>query len=94
MTRALDFFDLAREFGNDPVTAFSKASCKFLVISFTTDWRFSPQRSREIVEALIAAKKSVTYVEVEAEEGHDSFLLPIPRYSQTVSAYMDGIEVC
>ncbi len=93
MTRALDFFDLAREYDNDAAGAFSKALCRFLVISFTTDWRFSPQRSREIVEALIKAKRDITYVEVEAEEGHDSFLLPIPRYAQTVSAYMDVIEV-
>lgn len=92
MTRALDYFDLAREYGNDPVEAFSRAQCSFLVISFSTDWRFSPQRSREIVDALIAARRSVSYVEIEASEGHDAFLLPIPRYLQVFSAYMQRVS--
>jgi homoserine O-acetyltransferase/O-succinyltransferase len=88
MTRALDYFDLAREYDNDPVAAFSHASCSFLVLSFSTDWRFSPQRSREIVDALIAADRPVTYAEIEADEGHDAFLLPIPRYIEVFKAYM------
>ena len=88
MTRALDYFDLAREYGNDPVAAFKHASCSFLVISFSTDWRFSPERSREIVDALIAADRPVTYAEIEADEGHDAFLLPIPRYVDVFRAYM------
>jgi homoserine O-acetyltransferase len=88
MTRALDFFDLAREYGDDPVAAFSKARCGFLVVSFTTDWRFSPERSREIVDALIAAGRPVTYADIEADEGHDAFLLPIPRYVELFRAYM------
>lgn len=88
MTRALDYFDLAREYDNDPVQAFGHARCSFLVISFSTDWRFSPQRSREIVDALIAADRPVTYAEIEADEGHDAFLLPIPRYMDVFSAYM------
>ena len=88
MTRALDYFDLAREYDNDPVQAFGHARCSFLVISFSTDWRFSPQRSREIVDALIAADRPVTYAEIEADEGHDAFLLPIPRYMNVFSAYM------
>ena len=88
MTRALDYFDLAREYDNDPVAAFSHARCSFLVISFSTDWRFSPARSREIVDALIAADRPVTYAEIEADEGHDAFLLPIPRYMDVFSAYM------
>ncbi len=92
MTRALDFFDLARNYNDNAVAAFSVAECKFLVVSFTTDWRFSPSRSHEIVEALIAAKKNVTYMEIRADEGHDAFLLPIPRYFQTISAYMKGID--
>jgi homoserine O-acetyltransferase len=92
MTRALDFFDLARNYNDNAVAAFSVAECKFLVVSFTTDWRFSPSRSHEIVEALIAAKKNVTYVAIKADEGHDAFLLPIPRYFQTISAYMKGID--
>ncbi len=88
MTRALDYFDLAREYGDDPVAAFRQASCSFLVVSFTTDWRFSPSRSREIVDALIAAGRPVTYADIEADEGHDAFLLPIPRYIDLFSAYM------
>ena len=88
MTRALDYFDLALDYDNNPVTAFRNASCRFLVISFSTDWRFSPERSREIVDALIAADRPVTYTEIEADEGHDAFLLPIPRYMDVFSAYM------
>ena len=91
MTRALDYFDLAREYGHDPVAAFRHARCSFLVISFSTDWRFSPQRSREIVDALIAADRPVTYAEIEADEGHDAFLLPLPRYTDVFSAYMQRV---
>ena len=88
MTRALDYFDLAQEYGDDPVAAFRHAQCSFLVLSFSTDWRFSPQRSREIVDALIAADRPVTYAEIEADEGHDAFLLPLPRYVDVFKAYM------
>ncbi len=93
MTRALDYFDLAREYDNDPVAAFSHASCSFLVLSFSTDWRFSPQRSLEIVNALIAAGRPVSYAEIEANQGHDAFLLPIPRYLDVFSAYMRRVAV-
>lgn len=88
MTRALDYFDLALEYGNDPVAAFRHARCSFLVISFSTDWRFAPERSREIVDALLAAERPVTYAEIEANEGHDAFLMPIPRYLDVFRAYM------
>ena len=91
MTKALDYFDLALEYGNDPVAAFRNASCDFMVVSFSTDWRFSPQRSREIVEALIAADRQVSYVEIDADEGHDAFLMPIPRYMDVFSAYMQRV---
>ena len=91
MTRALDYFDLAREYGDDPVAAFAQANCSFLVLSFSTDWRFSPARSREIVNALIAAGRPVSYAEIEANEGHDAFLLPIPRYLDVFSAYMQRV---
>ncbi len=96
MTRALDYFDLAREYNNDPVAAFTRAHCRFLVISFTTDWRFSPARSREIVQALLHAKKAVTYAEIESTYGHDAFLIPSERYHRAFSAYMKNIagEVC
>lgn len=91
MTKALDLFDLAREYDNDPVKAFAEAKCRFLVISFTSDWRFSPERSREIVNALIGAEKSVSYAEVDAPLGHDSFLLPVERYNNLFTAYMQKV---
>jgi len=91
ITRILDYFDLAREYDDDPVQAFHHALCKFLVISFTTDWRFAPNRSREITDALIAAGKDVCYAEIDAPEGHDAFLLPIDRYLRLFSAYMQRV---
>jgi len=91
MTQALDFFDLAREYNGDPVEAFRHARAAFLVLSFSSDWRFSPARSREIVDALLAAGRNVSYAEIEAEQGHDAFLLPIPRYLQVFDAYMQRV---
>ncbi|MGV6807997.1 MAG: homoserine O-succinyltransferase MetX, partial [bacterium] len=88
MTRVLDYFDLAREYDNDPVKAFSHALCKFLVVSFTSDWRFSPQRSREMVNALIGANRDVSYAEIASELGHDAFLLPNERYWQVMTGYL------
>ena len=92
MTRALDFFDLAREYKNDPVQAFSHAKAAFLVISFSTDWRFSPERSREISNALITAGKSVVYSDIESDHGHDAFLLKNARYESVFRAYMSRIR--
>lgn len=92
MTRALDYFDLAREYDHDPVKAFSGANCSFLVVSFTTDWRFAPQRSREIVNALIGAGKAVSYAEIDSEFGHDAFLIPIPDYYKLFTEYMKTIS--
>ena len=91
MTRALDYFDLALRYDNDPVAAFRHAQCSFFVVSFSTDWRFSPVRSREIVNALIAADRPVSYAEIEANEGHDAFLMPIPRYLDVFRAYMQRV---
>jgi len=91
LTRVLDYFDLAREYDNDPVKAFSNALCKFFVVSFTTDWRFSPERSQEIKNALISAGKDVSYAEIETPQGHDAFLLPIEPYLQVFDAYMKRI---
>ncbi len=91
ITRILDYFDLAREYDHDAVSAFSHARCKFLVISFTTDWRFAPERSREIADALIAAGKDVTYAEIDAPQGHDAFLLPIDPYIRLFREYMQRI---
>ena len=91
ITKALDYFDLAREYNDDPVLAFSYARAKFLVVSFSTDWRFAPERSREIVNALMGARKAVTYAEIESNFGHDAFLLPNPRYQQVFARYLAGI---
>ena len=91
MTRALDYFDLAREYDDDAVAAFKHAQCRFLVIAFTSDWRFSPKRSREIVQALLHAKKTVTYVEIESVFGHDAFLLANRRYQHALSAYLANV---
>ncbi|MEO0437246.1 MAG: homoserine O-acetyltransferase [Pseudomonadota bacterium] len=92
MTRALDHYDFAANHGDDSVAAFRQAKAEFLVIAFSTDWRFSPARSREIVEALLAAERPVSYAEVEAKEGHDAFLLPIPRYLDLLHAYLKRVE--
>lgn len=88
MTRVLDYFDPARDYGHDLAKTFAKAQCRFLVLSFSTDWRFSPERSREIVDALVQADKSVSYAEIDAPQGHDSFLLDNPRYLAIFGAYM------
>ena len=93
MTRALDRFDLAAPYGDDAVAAFRQARCDFLVLSFSTDWRFPPARSREIVDALVAAERPVSYAEIAADEGHDAFLLPIERYLAVFSAYMQRVTV-
>lgn len=91
MTKILDYFDLAREYGGNPVKAFSHALCKFLVVSFSSDWRFAPARSREVVKSLIAANKDVAYAEIESDMGHDAFLLPNDRYEGVFRAYMTRI---
>lgn len=91
ITKALDYFDLAREYNDDAVAAFRHAQAKFLVISFSSDWRFAPERSREIVTALMGAHKSVTYAEIESNFGHDAFLLPDARYQQAFARYLAGI---
>jgi homoserine O-acetyltransferase len=92
MTHALDYFDLAREYGNDAVAAFSRTKSAFLIVSFSSDWRFSPVRSREIVDALIAAKRSVTYCNIESPHGHDAFLVPNSRYEAVFTAFMQTIH--
>lgn len=93
MIKALDYFDLAREYDDDPITAFETTQCAFLVVSFNSDWRFSPGRSRDIVNALIAAKKKVSYVEVDSKYGHDAFLIPNRRYQDVFQAYMDRVKM-
>ena len=91
ITRALDYFDPARHFGGDLNQALAAATCKFLIVSFTTDWRFAPKRSREIVKALLQNKRQVSYAEIDAPHGHDAFLLNDPRYKNLVRSYFDGV---
>ncbi|WP_024461438.1 homoserine O-acetyltransferase [Marinimicrobium sp. LS-A18] len=91
ITRALDYFDLAREYDDDPVQAFAEARCRFFVVSFSSDWRFSPQRSREIVDALLGARQPVTYTAIDSPYGHDAFLLPSERYREAFTRYMAGV---
>lgn len=91
MTRALDYFDPARDYGDDLVAALRRASARFLVISFSSDWRFSPQRSREIVEALVAAGRSVSYCEIASRLGHDDFLMPIPDYIAALRTWLGRV---
>jgi homoserine O-acetyltransferase len=92
ITRALDYFDPARACGGDLSQALAAATCKFLLVSFTTDWRFSPKRSREMVKALLDNKRDVSYAEIDAPHGHDAFLLDDPRYMGVVSSYFDSIS--
>jgi len=91
ITRALDYFDPAAEHGGDLTRAFASATAKFLVASFTTDWRFSPARSREIVKALLDNRLEVSYAEIDAPHGHDAFLLDDPRYHGVLRAYFERI---
>jgi homoserine O-acetyltransferase/O-succinyltransferase len=93
MTRALDYFDPALDYGGDLSTALSKVTADFLVVSFTSDWRFSPARSREIVKALLDNELSVSYAEVTAAHGHDAFLMPDAHYHNIMRAYFAKIEV-
>jgi len=92
ITRALDYFDPARGFGGDLSAAFAVArEQRFTVVSFSTDWRFSPARSREIVKALVDNRIAVTYAEIDAPHGHDAFLLEDPRYHGLLRATFDRI---
>ena len=91
ITRALDYFDPARAFGGDLSQAFARACCKFLLVSFSTDWRFSPARSREMVKALLNNRRDVSYAEIDAPHGHDAFLLDDARYMSVVRSYFDNV---
>jgi len=91
ITRALDYFDPAKAFSGSLSAALAGIQCSNLLISFTTDWRFPPERSREMVEALLAQRKSVSYAEIDAPHGHDAFLMNDPRYHHLVAAYFDRI---
>lgn len=91
MTKALDYYDPASEHNDNLAAALAKVTAKFMVIAFTSDWRFSPERSREIVRALLDGNKQVSYAEIEAHHGHDAFLVPIKPYMDIFHAYMERI---
>jgi homoserine O-acetyltransferase len=91
MTKALDYFDPASECGGDLSQALAGVEASFFVASFTSDWRFAPQRSREIVKALVDGDKTVSYAEIEANHGHDAFLIPIPHYMEVFRSYMQRV---
>jgi homoserine O-acetyltransferase len=88
ITKALDYFDPALATGGDLARALAPSTCRFLVISFTTDWRFSPARAREIVKALVDTRRDVSYAEILAPHGHDAFLLDTPQYHAVVRTYL------
>ena len=92
ITRALDYFDPARAFEGNLTRALERATAKFLLVSFSTDWRFAPARSREIVKALLENRRDVSYAEIDAPHGHDAFLLDDARYLGVVGAYFDRIS--
>lgn len=92
MTRALDYYDPALEYGGDLSKALNKVQAKFLVVSFTSDWRFSPDRSREIVKALLDNERTVSYAEVTALHGHDAFLMPDAHYHSILCNYLQKID--
>lgn len=100
MTKALDYFDPTRGYVPDALPdeqalkeTLARTECQFLVVSFTTDWRFSPERSVELVDALIANQKSVSFVNIDAPHGHDSFLFDIPRYVNAVKGFLMAPEI-
>ena len=92
-TKALDYYDPAAAHGGDLTRALSAAEAEFLVVSFSTDWRFAPSRSKEIVSALLHGDKRVSYAEIDCTAGHDSFLLDVPLYHGVLRAYFDNIRV-
>lgn len=92
MTKVLDYFDPAKDYDDDLAAALSKTTAEFFVAAFTGDWRFAPERSREIVKALIKGRKNVSYSEIMAHHGHDAFLMPIPDYMDALRTYMNRVE--
>jgi homoserine acetyltransferase len=93
ITKALDYYDPAAEFGGNLSAAFARAQADFLVVSFTSDWRFSSSRSREIVRALLDNRRVLSYLEIDAPQGHDAFLLDDARYFGALRAYFGNIAL-
>jgi homoserine O-acetyltransferase len=93
ITRTLDYFDPARAYGGNLSLALARATCKFLLVSFVTDWRFAPARSRELVKALLDNQRDLSYAEIDAPHGHDAFLMDDPRYHNVVRAYFAALAI-
>jgi homoserine O-acetyltransferase len=93
ITKALDYFDPAADFDGDLTRALARARAAFLVVSFKSDWRFAPERSRELVRSLLDNRRIVSYLEIDAPGGHDAFLLEDPRYHAALRAYFSNIEL-
>lgn len=91
MTKALDYFDPARDYGDSLPESLRRARARFLVIAFSSDWRFAPSRSREIVKALVEADRDVSYALIESQLGHDDFLMPIPEYHRVLGEYLSRV---
>ncbi len=92
MTKVLDYFDPAKDYDDDLAAALVNSKAEFFVASFTGDWRFAPERSREIVKALVKDRKNVSYSEIKAHHGHDAFLMPIDDYMDALRTYMNRVE--
>jgi homoserine O-acetyltransferase/O-succinyltransferase len=92
MTKALDYFDPSVDYDGDLSKAFAKSECKFFLVSFTSDWRFPPERSRELVNHLLEAKREVNYINIDADQGHDAFLLTNPRYIRALTTYLKRVH--
>ncbi|MBS3786137.1 MAG: homoserine O-acetyltransferase [Gammaproteobacteria bacterium] len=93
MTKALDYFDPAADHDGKLGQALANTHSRYFIASFTSDWRFPPSASREIVRALLDTNKSVSYAEIDSDHGHDAFLMPVPQYLETFSAFMRGIDL-
>ena len=92
-TKALDYFDPAADYGGDLTAALARAKAAFMLVSFKSDWRFTPARSREMVKALLDNRRIVSYLEIDAPGGHDAFLLEDPRYHNGLRAYFANIDL-
>jgi homoserine O-acetyltransferase len=92
ITKALDYFDPAVSYGGDLTAAINNSTADYLVVSFTSDWRFSPQRSREIVKAIVDNRLNVSYAEIEAPHGHDAFLMDDDVYHNLIRAYLERVS--
>jgi homoserine O-acetyltransferase len=93
MTKALDYFDPAHAYNDDLSAAFAKTQADFLVVSFTSDWRFSPERSRDILKALLDNRLNVSHAQITSSYGHDSFLMEDPHYHDVMRAYLENIKI-